>query len=316
MPRPIAKTSWHHCDGSLMVYADEADRQAMALNRAAYDYYAQTLTEIATTCFRWDGLPDGVDSEILEYWLLRDGQCALVYDEAFMEDPLMRAPDGYAVMQCTATSMPDNYMLPTRIMGYSAVGVNKSFSLRDDNAVLFLNTRLRYDMWRHIDWFAWRLADIDRAIDMNVQNQKTPKILAGSDEQQLTLVNMAKKLALNVYYVFTKSKFDLSNIKTLDLSDTFKGVDMQVLKHQIWNEAMSFLGVPNVNEDKRERMVTDEIAFNQGDRVVRLDVRMRMRRRAIEDCARVFGIRPSCEFVGTFRDMPDDPAKEEGAYVV
>ena len=311
MPRPIGKTSWQHCDGSLMVMSDDADGQARALNRAAYSYYAQTLTEIATTCFRWDGLPEGVDSEVLEYWLLRDGQCALVYDEAFRDDPRMRAPEGFAVMQCVQNSEPDNYMLPTRIMAYSATGVNKSFRLDEDNAVLFLNTRLRYDMWAHIDWFAWRLADIDRAIDMNVQNQKTPKILAGSDDQELSLVNMAKKLALNVYYVFTKSKFDLSNIRTLDLSDTFKGVDMQVLKHQIWNEAMSFLGIPNVNEDKRERMVSDEVTYNQGDRVVRLDVRLRMRRRAIEECERVFGIRPTCEFVGTFRDLPDDAANSE-----
>ena len=37
---------------------------------------------------------------------------------------------------------------------------------------------------------------------------------------------------------------------------------MELHKHEIWNECMTFLGINNANTDKRERLITNEVDSN------------------------------------------------------
>ena len=284
------------------------DAMAEADNRSAYDYYMSTLLEIAVSRYRWDGLPEGVNAQQMEYWAVADGYCALCYDESLKSDPYMRAPEGFVVMRCALASMPDNYNLPLDIHAYSVTGYNGMFT--SDNSVLLLNTPLRFSMLSNIEHFARRLADIDRTLDLQLSAQKTPKILQGKDEQQLTLANIARKMRMNVPFIRLNSSFDTENIRVLDMSADFEGVAIQTVKHQIWNECMGYLGINNVNEDKRERMISSEVRNNMGDVIIRRNVGLQMRRKFAEQANALFGLAISVDYVGTDPDMPDDQAKE------
>lgn len=306
--RQYKKTSF--CDprgNPLRIKAANDDATAEADNRAAYEYYLSTLIEIAVSRYRWDGLPDGVNAQQMEYWAISDGYCALCYDESLKSDPYMRAPEGFAVMRCALASMPDNYNLPLDIHAYSVTGYNGMFG--PDNSVLMLNSPLRFPMLSNVEFFARRLADIDRTLDLQLAAQKTPKILQGKDEQQLTLSNIARKMRMNVPFIRLNGSFDIENIRVLDMEADFQGVSIQTVKHQIWNECMGYLGINNINEDKRERMISSEVRNNMGDVIIRRNVGLQMRRKFSEQANAMFGLNIDVDYVGSAPDMPDDQTK-------
>ena len=305
--RQLPKTSFCAPDGRpLHVKPTDDDAMADIDNKATYDYYMSTLLEIAVSRFRWDGLPDGVNAQQMEYWAIADGYCALCRDESLKSDPYMRAPAGYAVMRCALASMPDNYNLPLDIHAYSITGYNGMFD--PDNSVLLLNSPLRFSMIANLTWYAKRLADIDRTLDLQVAAQKTPKILKGRDEEQLTIRNTARKLRLNVPFIRLNNSFDTENMSVLDMETGFNGIPLQTVKHQIWNECMGYLGIDNVNEDKRERMISSEVRNNMGDVVIRRNVGLQMRRKFCDQANDLFGLSVSVDYVGQSQDLPDDMA--------
>jgi len=54
----------------------------------------------------------------------------------------------------------------------------------------------------------------------------------------------------------------VDSLNVLDITAPFVADKLADLKHDIWNDALSFLGIDNANTDKRERLVKDEVNAN------------------------------------------------------
>ena len=71
---------------------------------------------------------------------------------------------------------------------------------------------------------------------------------------------------------------------------------LQAYKHNLWNEAMTFLGVGNAKQDKKERLVADEVSANdeqiQGSRYIMLNARQD----ACNEINKMFGLNISVDF--------------------
>lgn len=265
------------------------------LNQDSYLSYMWRLMELAMSVFEWSNLPKGIDARMLEMWLLQNGYCVFFHDDDLKSGENARnAPEGYAVLQCMMQGQWDMYNYPRERNAYSVNGLN--IPLTEDNSVLIFNNYLRVPMFPTIQLYAQRLAEIDRTIDVNVQGQKTPKVISSKDAQRLSFENLVMDVQGNTYWVLADKSLDLKDVNVLDLSTPYVSSDLQVLKHQYWNEALTFLGVENVNTEKKERLVSDEVMSNMGDVEAQRFVRLNARKQACEEINELFGLQVDCNF--------------------
>ena len=252
------------------------------------------LMNLAISVFRWEGLPKGVDERMLEFWLLRDGFVGFFYDEALKSDERNRAPEGYAVLPMMISGQWDMYEYPRDRRAYAVNGFN--YQCTEENSVLIFQNYLRVPMWLTLWQYAFRLAEVQRTIDINCKQQRTARVIRCDEKQRLTYLNAAKEVDEGANWVTGDKSLDLNNIEVLDITTPYVGNEMQVYKHQLWNEALTYLGIENVNTDKKERLISDEVVNNMGDVEAERFTRLNARKQACDEINELFNLDVDVEF--------------------
>ena len=252
------------------------------------------LMNLAISVFNWKNLPRGVDERMLEFWLLRDGFVGFFYDEALKSDERNRAPEGYAVLPMMISGQWDMYEYPRDRRAYAVNGFN--YQCTEDNSVIIFQNYLRVPMWLTLWQYAFRLAEVQRTIDINCKQQRTARVIRCDEKQRLTYLNAAKEVDEGANWVTGDKSLDLDNIEVLDITTPYVANEMQVYKHQLWNEALTYLGIENVNTDKKERLISDEVVNNMGDVEAERFTRLNARKQACEEINELFGLDVDVEF--------------------
>lgn len=253
------------------------------LNDRAYLYYVQRFSELAMSVFKWENLPETVDERFLELTLYTDGQAVFFEDDA-----------GYLALQCIINGPLNVYRVPIRRRAYAVNGYQRDLSI--DNSVIIYNNRLRTNTEPDMRWYARRLYDLDRTIDVNARMQKTPAFVRATEEQRLTMLNVYKEFDGNAPAIFADKNLDLQNMQVLDLGAPFVGDKLYQLKTQIWNEALTYLGISNLTIQKKERVNTDEVTRSMGGTIASRYSRLEARRRACEEINKMFDLNISVNF--------------------
>lgn len=226
---------------------------AMYLNNATYNDYYDRLKLIAISLFTWDGLEKeaGVGSNrFLELCLYNEGRAV------FLKDPKL----GYLTIHANPSDKLNVYQLPEKIQAWS-VGYTKQFDF--DEVVLIMNNDLMRPTRSSIELFAYRLYETERTIDTNLKSMKTPILLEGDKKTMLTLKNAYMQYDGNIPFIFGSKTFELgSKINALKTDAPYLIDKLELHKHEIWNECLTFLGIDNANTDKKERLITDEVESN------------------------------------------------------
>lgn len=259
-------------------------------NKTYIDYYDR-LMELALNVFEWENLPPTVDERFLELTLYEMGYCL------YFDDPII----GNLALTCTIGGRLDVYRIPILRRAYAVNGYNKMCSAKD--SVLIFNNYLHTPTLLTIELFARRLYEIERAIDVNVKGQKTPKAILSSEQQRLTMKNLFMQYDGNEPFIFGDKNLDIEGIKSLDIGSPFVADKLQILKHQIWNEALTFLGIENSNQDKKERLVSDEVGSNYGNVEAQRNVMLNARRQAVKKINAMFGTDINVKFRSNLATM-------------
>lgn len=262
------------------------DAENVRMNDATYRMYLWRALDLAMSVFEWKNLPEGIDARMLEYWLVLNGFCVFFHDDDLKySSDRNAAPEGYAVLQAFLRGDFSIYNLPKERTAYAVNGLN--VDLDETNSVIIFNDYLRAPMYPTLELFAKRLAEIDRTIDVNVMAQKTPKVIRCTPQQRLTFENLCMQVQGNVYYIMADKNVDLKDIDVLDTSSPYVGNELQILKHQYWNELLTFLGVENVTTEKKERLVSNEVMSNMGDVEAQRFTRLNARKQACKEINRM-----------------------------
>ena len=271
-----------------------AENLNVYMNMASYYAWLYRFLNIAISMFEYKNLPEGIDTRMMELWLLTNGYCIFFHDEALTADPNNRAPEGYAVLQGVAYGEWDIYNLPTERRAYAPNGFQKE--LNEENSVIIFNNQLRTPEIFILMMYAQRIAEIDRTIDTNVQNQKAPKVIRCDEKQRLTWKNIAMQIDGNVYTIAADKNVDLKDIEVLDLTVPFVGEDLDRLKRRYISECMTFLGVEGVDTDKKERLIGQEVLRGMGDVEAARFTRLEPRQTAWEEINEKFGLDVEVDF--------------------
>ena len=247
-------------------------------NQRTYDYYFQRLTNIALSVFEWKNLPLTVDPRWLELSIFRNGMCL------FFEDPVM----GYVAMPCAIGGKLDVYNIPTIRRAYAANGYN---AIRDNtNSVIIYHNYLHdVPVW-DLEMFATRLADYQRTIDVNVAAQKTAVAILVDDNEVKTWKDAYISWAGNVPMIMGNKAMNPNAMTVLKTDAPFVADSIQEMLVQVWNDAMSYLGVSNVNVTKKERLITDEVQRNMGGVLASRYSPLEMRRDAAKHINEMFSL--------------------------
>lgn len=110
--------------------------------------------------------------------------------------------------------------------------------------------------------FARRLYNLDRIIDINANAQKTPVLVQASEKQRLVLLNVYKEFDGNAPVIFGDKNLDINGLKVFSTNAPYNCDKLYQLKTQVWNEALTYLGISNVNIQKKERLITPAASYN------------------------------------------------------
>ena len=110
--------------------------------------------------------------------------------------------------------------------------------------------------------YAIRLAEVQRTIDINMLAQKTPVTIICPENERVAFKNIYKQVTGNKPVIWGTSALNMDNYKVLDTKSPYVIDKLTLYKHDLWNEAMTFLGVNNANQDKKERLVESEVGAN------------------------------------------------------
>lgn len=252
--------------------------ESLALNNLTYQQYINRLTELAISMFEWKNLPDTIDSRYIELRLFMNG--SVVY---FNDDVI-----GNLCLDMISSGNFDVYGNPILRRAYSFYN-NYQKLLKPSNSVIVWNNYLRTNSILDVKMFAQRLYNLDRIIDVNANAQKTPTIVQGTEKQRLTLINLYKEFDGNAPFIFGDKNLDISSLKAISTEAPYVCDKIYQLKTQIWNEALTYLGISNISIQKKERMISDEVTRNQGGTIASRYSRLECRREGVKKINEMFG---------------------------
>jgi hypothetical protein len=257
---------------------------ALADDNASYRHYYGRLLGVSMTRFRWVGLGDWIEPSRLEWLLNTQGLAAFTFvrgDELGEPEPLTaartdyysKAPlegrmifnDRFTVTRAANTGWLDDTFTPAGYRTYAPNGAgNKRFDtlgpLEEWQGVPIWGDINRSNYTADtIAYFARRLAQGAVIVDTNMKMTTRGAVLF-TDQDGL----QGKRIALDGIYrgidVAVTKGFDLESIKAVDFGvhpDTVINSHQVVMR--IWAEALEALGIESPADEKRERVIVDEV---------------------------------------------------------
>ena len=267
-------------------------------NSIAQQYYLSRLSELAMSMFKWKRLPDSIDPRFLEYTEFYEGATVFFKDDSLTNRNLSeneRGEDGtYLALQVVLGGNLNVYRVPNNRKAYAVNTYNKQ--LDATNSVIIWNNMLRLPEYGRMMFYAEKLAQIDRAIDVNVKGQRFPIAILCDESQRLTMKQVYKQYDGNEPFIFGDKSLDLSGIQVINTGSPYVADKLQQLKNNIWAEAMMCLGIPNSPSEKKERLVANEAKVSQGGTLASRSSRLEMRKRACDEINKMFGLDIDVEY--------------------
>lgn len=254
-------------------------------NNATYLTYYQRLLELSISMFEWRNLPNTIDSRYIELMLFEKGSVVYFDDEAI----------GNLCLDCISQGQFDVYGYPKKRRAYSSYN-QYSRELNENDSVIIWNNFLRTNSQLVVKMYAKRLYNLDRIIDVNVNSQKTPVAILATPQQRLTMKNLYKEYDGNAPFIFGDKNLDLNGIKAISTGAPYVADNIYNLKTQIWNEALTYLGISNVNTTKKERLISDEVQRNLGGAIASRYSRLQSRQDAVKKINEMFGTNIEVEY--------------------
>ena len=257
------------------------------LNTQTYYDYLERFKKICLSMFEWVNLPESMNARYLEECLYYKGQAALLKDNNF----------GFINTQAASNGYMNIYGLPTSLNCYS-YGYSEYRNLytglegtEDKDCVLVMNNWQRVPTAATIELFCQRLAEAEQVASVNIKAQKTPVLIVVDENQRLMMENLYAQYDGNRPFIFgDKNQLSENAIKSISTGAEFVADKVMDYKKAIWNEALTFLGINNLSNEKKERLITDEASSNNELINLNLQSMLIPRQEAAKQFNKLFGL--------------------------
>jgi len=233
--------------------------------------YRRQLQTLAENVFEFINLPEYIDVSYLNGVLLRQGSIAFFMDEVL----------GLLALPYTNMGTLDVYGRPKTIQVYGSNGYTRQ--LKQGEFVIMYDNNGRYPLLLDIQQSSERIALCKRVIDINISQQKTPRIWVTNSDKKKTVEDMLNDYDGNVETVLAYDNINLDDVNAVIAPAPYIAdkVDMHLEKE--WAEFFRLIGIANLVEQKKERLIQDEMTASLGGTIASRYSRYEPRVRALKE---------------------------------
>ena len=246
-------------------------------NFKTYQMYMRQLLTLAENVFEFENMPTFIDTAYLNKNLLRNGSIAFFKDEVM----------GLLALPYVNIGTLDVYGRPNKIKVMSQNTYTRTLS-RDEYVIMYDNNG-RYPLFLDITQYAERIALDTRTIDINILQQRTPRFWKTSSDKEKSIRDIINNVDGLENTVLTYEDINLDDIQLVLEPAPYVADKIDIQKEKIWNEFLRLIGIANMNFQKKERNIKDEVVASQGGTVASRYSRFEPRKKAIEEINSKFG---------------------------
>ena len=253
------------------VINDNIERETIRLTK----YYQM----LALNRYKWENLPNGIESRYIEQMLFDNGECAMFDHPDF----------GLCVLRSSSRENLNIYGEPTKL---SLTGFNEHRTVMMDDCVRIMNNELALPSLPDILYYARRMAEIDDIIMQNLRQQRVPYLLATDENNSLSVKTLYSQMYQGEPAIFIDKemlKGEPENIMVLPTQAPYLVDKLQIQKQEMERELLTFLGINNTLE-KKERLLVDETNSNNQFIKMASDIGFKQRQLACEQMNEMFGL--------------------------
>lgn len=247
-------------------------------NFSIYQMYKRQLLTLAENVFEFTNMPKFIDTAYLNKVLLRQGSIAFFVDEVM----------GLLALPYQNIGNLDVYGRPTSIQVTSLSGYTKLIKNSDDFVIMYDNNG-RYPLWLDILQYAERIALDTKTSIINIAQQKTPRFWKTKTENQKSIQDLVNNVDSLENTVITYNDLDLDDTTLVLAPAPYVADKIDIHKEKDWNEFLRLIGIANMNFQKKERNIKDEVLASQGGTVASRYSRFEPRKKAVEEINEKFG---------------------------
>lgn len=254
-------------------------------NWLTYQMYLRQCLTLAKNVFTFKNVPLYVDMPYVNQVLINQGSIAWYVDEVM----------GLIALPYIIYGNRDIYNRPMNIQVISPNGYTEVIKGQDNFVIMYDNAGC-YPIYLDICQYAERLALCSRTIDVNITQQKTPRIWVTSQDQVESLKQALNECSSNADQIMTYDGINLVDTTSILSPAPYVSGQVEEEKTAIWNEFLRYIGIANLTYQKKERNIRDEIQAMQGGTIASRSIRYEPRAKAIKEIKEKFGYELEVEY--------------------
>lgn len=267
-------------------------------------YFYNQIMNLFINRFEWSDLPKEIEPYYIERVLFFDGLGAFIYDDVV---------NMYAFTKLNLSGSYDIYNIPTDRWAYANNGYLKEYG--KNNSVIVWDSATAYPYANTALLYAEEMANVWRTRSLNMFAQRTPVALASSDEERLTYQVLGDEYSNYVPIIKVSDTLNLKGLQAISLNAPYVVDKLEDEISVLWGRVLTDLGYESNPAEKRERLISDEVAGNNGQAEANRNIGLGTRRRAADAFNNLFGANVSVRFrsdLPTPLNRPDDFINEGG----
>lgn len=237
------------------------------VNSITYNINYERLLFIILNIFEYRDLPKGMNARKLELDLHTTGTASIL--KRFVDN----IPINIINLRVNSNGNINYYDLPIDLYCYSYdihetrrtyfdELIDEAQVKKDKMAILCFNNFFGTSSLEKISYYAYKLANIERISDVNLNLQRAMGIIGCTNENtRLSIENIINDWNNNKIINITTDEI-MDDVKTMQFDVPFIGDKLMDMKNRIFNEFLTDFGINNIQINKKERLTENESQVN------------------------------------------------------
>lgn len=251
------------------------------------DMYRRQFVSLAENVFNIKNLNEVapfMDYSYVNHELVYTGRIAFFMDEYL----------GLLALPFVNVGKRDLYGRPITIQVKGRNGYTRV--LNPGEYVIMYDNRSKQALIYDILQYAERTAQIQRTMDINVAQQRCPRIWKTKSENKKTIEDLIDGVSANNEAILTYDSLELDDTTSILQPAPFVADKLSEQKDKIWNEFLRLIGVANSSFQKKERNIRDEIFISQAGTIASRFTRFNSRVDAIKLINKYWNLKLEVEY--------------------